>query len=343
MAASAPEATATDAQPQQTASSSKTPLYEASTQYRNWRFSRESLAQMRASMNEAAVKAIRSKIEANEPGSSANTTFLTPDEEVLLVKLYVAQVIAAGNKVRAQQETVSTAMSYLKRFYLRNTVMDWHPRNVMLTCLFLATKTCNAPLSIEYFVQQFQKTEPSDVLDLEFLVAQSLSFEFSSLPDLTIDLQESVYNAAMAQVQASRFTDAEFIYTPSQIALASLALTLPDAAKAWFNSKQSEAHPIDWAVIEEIMNLITTEGRPPNIDTVREIDRRLKLCKNPEKVPGSKAYVAKKMLEEKRAEERRNRKAAEAQKAIEEDPFGSDVAKPRIALVDYDDDDDDDD
>jgi hypothetical protein len=48
------------------ASPSKVPIYETSTQYRNWRFSMESLAQLRGSMNEVAVEAIRKKIEADE-------------------------------------------------------------------------------------------------------------------------------------------------------------------------------------------------------------------------------------------------------------------------------------
>lgn len=42
------------------------PLYNASTQFRNWRFSFEGLAEVRGSMNEAAVDAIRRKIEADE-------------------------------------------------------------------------------------------------------------------------------------------------------------------------------------------------------------------------------------------------------------------------------------
>lgn len=48
-----------------------------------------------------------------------------------------------------------------------------------LTALFLATKTTNNPISLEAYTAQIPRTEPSDVLDLEFLVAQSLNFEFS--------------------------------------------------------------------------------------------------------------------------------------------------------------------
>lgn len=48
-----------------TASSSKTSLYEGSTQYRHWRFSSEQLAQTRAALNGAAVSVIRNTFEAD--------------------------------------------------------------------------------------------------------------------------------------------------------------------------------------------------------------------------------------------------------------------------------------
>jgi len=48
-----------------------------------------------------------------------------------------------------------------------------------LTALYLATKTTNNPISIDTYASHIPKTAPSDVLDLEFLVAQSLEFEFA--------------------------------------------------------------------------------------------------------------------------------------------------------------------
>lgn len=44
----------------------KKPLYEASTQFKNWRYSPENLAQIRHSLNKAAVATIRDKLEADE-------------------------------------------------------------------------------------------------------------------------------------------------------------------------------------------------------------------------------------------------------------------------------------
>jgi len=70
------------------------------------------------------------------------------------------------------------------------------------------------------------------------------------------------------------------------------------------------------------------------------VDRRLRLCKNPEKVVGSKAYLAKKNDDERIEAEKRTKKAAESNKAMEgEDPFGTELKS--IGLVDYEDDDED--
>lgn len=78
----------------------------------------------------------------------------------------------------------------------------------------------------------------------------------------------------------------------------------------------------------------------PGVDMIREVDRRLKLCKNPEKVVGSSAYLAKKAEGERLAAEKRTKKADEIRNnIIGGDPFGSEFG----ATLDGDDDDDDED
>lgn len=153
----------------------------------------------------------------------------------------------------------------------------------------------------------------------------------------------------MSHVRASRLTDAELVYTPSQIALAALSLVAPDLAIQWSTSKISHASSSHLSadtlpvVIDNIKSLITSAGHPPNLEAVREVDRRLKLCKNPEKVVGSSAYLAKKAEEAKKVEEKRNRKAFELHQVIvmDGDPFGNELGGSRPA-ADVDDDDDDD-
>lgn len=45
------------------------------------------------------------------------------------------------------------------------------------------------------------------------------------------------------------------------------------------------------SIMQEISDIITQEGKAPDVERVREIDRRLRICKNPEKVEGSRASV----------------------------------------------------
>jgi len=92
-----------------------------------------------------------------------------------------------------------------------------------------------------------------------------------------------------------------------------------------------------------IKYIITQKGHPPDVEAVREVDRRLKLCKNPEKVPGSKAYLARQAEEQRRAEEKRHKKAEDVRRAItESNPFGNELNEDEKAtqLAELDDDDD---
>lgn len=108
-----------------------------------------------------------------------------------------------------------------------------------------------------------------------------------TLPDLEgqfNSIHES-YIAAIAHVRAARLTDVELIYTPSQIALACWRLVSPGLAEQWARAK---FEPDVISILPEIGQMILEEGKPPDVGRVREIDKRLRICKNPEKVPGTK-------------------------------------------------------
>ncbi len=163
-----------------------------------------------------------------------------------------------------------------------------------------------------------------------------------TLPDVSIEELSKAYETAHGHVRAARLTDAEFIYTPSQIALACFSLASPTLATAWARAKfPSSPQPAALEFLEPIKEIILRDGSPPDVEAVREVDRRLRLCKNPEKIPGTNAYIKKQQEKDRQADEKRLRKAEAARIAMEEgDPFGSELAKK--AAEDLDDDDDDD-
>jgi cyclin H len=57
---------------------------------------------------------------------------LSVEDELLLVRFYCSQ---CSNICRAgfglPEAVEATAISYIKRFYLKNSVMEWHPKNIM--------------------------------------------------------------------------------------------------------------------------------------------------------------------------------------------------------------------
>lgn len=63
--------------------------------------------------------------------------FLNAEEETLLVKLYITKITQLCGLFRFPEEVEATAVTYLKRFYLKNTVMDWHPKNVMYAVIYI--------------------------------------------------------------------------------------------------------------------------------------------------------------------------------------------------------------
>jgi cyclin H len=192
--------------------------------------------------------------------------------------------------------------------------MEWHPKVIMPTCLYLAAKTTNHNIPIKDFVKKFEKFKADDVLDLEFLVAQSLSFEFwvrgaeRALRGWALELQSSPVPGAGERAQralpkalealaASRMTDAEFLFSPAQIALACWRVADRELTDAFLNAKYDAAGegkvPFGIGrdellrVSGEVEAMVRTGEAQHDLKKVKEVDKRLKGCANPEKVPGT--------------------------------------------------------
>ena len=71
----------------------------------------------------------------------------------------------------------ATAVQYLKRFYLSNSPMTYHPKEMMAAALFLSTKTENHYTSLRSFASKLPTT-PENVVAPEFLLTQGLRFTF---------------------------------------------------------------------------------------------------------------------------------------------------------------------
>ncbi|CAG85103.2 DEHA2B03388p [Debaryomyces hansenii CBS767] len=239
-------------------------LYRRSTQYQLWSFTSESLQEAKQKINEKgrqhAIEEFNKALLKLKSGSKENVDkyqaeltseklldLLTLEEELKYLNFYCENIIKVVNSFRMPTQVKATAVSFFKKFYLVNSVMEYHPKNILYTCVFLAAKSENYFMSIESFCKALPKTEPKDVLDLEFIVLQSLKFtllvhhpfrplygfflDFQAvllhpsplMYDVNIDTIGGMYDKAKKWLSDyALLSDVAFLFSPPQIALAAM-------------------------------------------------------------------------------------------------------------------------
>jgi len=140
-----------------------------------------------------------------------------------------------------------TALSYIRRFYMSYSVMEFYPQNVMLLCVYLACKVDEYNICIDKFVAMLEETLQDEtgsfILTNELLLMEALKFSLTvhnsyrpldgfinqlkhSLPDFD---ESKIRGKAESFINDAMLTDATLLYTPSQIALAALNYSAENA------------------------------------------------------------------------------------------------------------------
>jgi cyclin H len=156
-------------------------MYHNSSQKRPWTSaSEEQLERLRADANRKFKrKAVgNGKVRVNDP------VFLEPYEEMTLCKYYEKRLLQFCSVLKPAMpwSVVGTACMYFKSFYLSNSVMEYHPRIIMLTCAFLACKVDEFNVSSPQFVGNLresplgQEKALEQILEYELLLIQQLNF-----------------------------------------------------------------------------------------------------------------------------------------------------------------------
>jgi len=151
----------------------------------------------------------------------------------------------------------ATALTYLKRFYFKHSVMEYDISNMVLTCIFLATKTEEKYMALSQFLEKVNEIAESKnlsnaiIFKNELVLLQGLNCELMvyhpyrslyayahDLHEMIGDLADEVYDGAQKTItEILKSTEAMFLYSPSVIALASLYMFNPDIAKTFMANK----------------------------------------------------------------------------------------------------------
>ncbi|KAK6353627.1 hypothetical protein TWF696_005590 [Orbilia brochopaga] len=186
-------------------------LYASSTQCKTWSFGPSTLSTIRQNTNAAGIRSIkrgwkRARLEASSSNTPAATTPipstastptlaaattpsidpaaipdpepLTPEEELTLVHYYILRLVDLSDIYNFPSNVKSTACIFLSRFHLHHSVQSYHPKHLIHTVLFLATKTENHYIPLSDFCKRVPKLTPEAVLKHEFTVAGGVRWDF---------------------------------------------------------------------------------------------------------------------------------------------------------------------
>ncbi|TPX38173.1 hypothetical protein SmJEL517_g00183 [Synchytrium microbalum] len=233
-------------------------LYEQSTQYRHWRRTSSELLQIRQDTHLQAVERVTLllKDELRHKNSiSADELPSPPTSQQIhnVVKFFEHGAHNFSEHFRNLNKETNknwsdraTAIIFLKRWALYNSLIDHDQKLLPATCLYLALKCENVPIARDEYLLALGKTAPSaeQLLDYEGRILQGIGFELSvrhpfwPLKGFYIKLHEYIQATAPAMLHSSHFgnlsksyaeahrlvlasslTDLYFTHWPAQIAL----------------------------------------------------------------------------------------------------------------------------
>lgn len=284
-------------------------MYHSSTQKRHWTFrSEEELARRRADAN----RKFKCKAVANGKVQQNDLFLLEPHEELVVCKYYEKRLLdfCSVFKPAMPRSVVGSACMYFKRFYLNNSVMEYHPRIIMLTCAFLACKVDEFNVSSAQFVGNLrespvgQEKALEQILEYELLLIQQLNFHlivhnpYRPFEGFLIDLKtrypllenpETLRKTADDFLNRVALTDACLLYTPSQIALTAI---LSSASRAGINMesylseslllKENKASLTQLLDGMKCMKNMVKKYELPHPEEVGSLKQKLEKCHSPE-------------------------------------------------------------
>lgn len=94
----------------------------------------------RTRANEAGVNfVLKLRAEHGEPTTDLNP--VTPSEELELICFYAYKLAAKGVDLWPRK-VIATAVTFLKRFYLKHSIIQHEVTKIAFACLYIAGKVC---------------------------------------------------------------------------------------------------------------------------------------------------------------------------------------------------------
>lgn len=291
-------------------------MYPISTQRKNWTFADENeLTRLREVCNQQHLTRHGSQMDE----SIRKQFFLNAEEERVLLKFYEIQLMDFCKRFNPPMPrcVIGTAFHYFKRFYLYNSSMDYHPKEILATCVFLSCKVEEFILSIGQFVANIKgdREKAADIiLNNELLLMKQLNYHltvhnpYKPVEGFLIDIKtrcalsnpERLRHGIDEFLERTILTDACLLYAPSQIALAAVLHAASKeqenldsyVTETLFKDAGRDKLGILIEAVRKIRSMVKMVEHPPR-DRVKSIEKKLEKCRNQENNPDSEIYKQK--------------------------------------------------
>lgn len=289
-------------------------MFHSSSQRKYWIFnSPDEINGQRQAVNEKYCETHSARCKKKDPSNF----FLKASEERALLRYYEHLLRDFCRKFRPPMPVtvMGTANAYFKRFYINNTVMDYHPKHIMLTCVYLACKVEEFNVSISQFCDNLPRGNEAaceNILNCELMVIRQLNFQltihnpFRPLEGFLIDLKtrypllkdpEQLRRGAEEFLHRAMASDAILLFTPSQISLAAILTSASKqkmnidkyVTEALLGGEKSDNLKDIISTIKKIKQLVA-QVPPVNFEEVKKLERKLDHCLNEEFDPESEIY-----------------------------------------------------
>lgn len=286
-------------------------MFPTSTQKKHWLFADESeIVQCRSTANQRFI----GKHGPSVAEDKRSDWFLTAAEEKTITQYYQYHLrdFCRAFQPPMPKAVLGTATHYFKRFYIHSSVMDFHPKGILVTCVYLACKVEEFNVSIGQFVGNVKgdKEKATDIiLNNELTVMHAVNYHltvhnpFRPVEGLLIDIKTRCTTLPDADrlrpgidefLDAILFTDAVLLFAPAQIALAAVlhaVSRLQTNLDAYVTSQllAKAVKPQLQALVEAVrkIRLMAKTLEPPQRDVVKQLEKKLERCRNQENNPES--------------------------------------------------------
>ncbi|KAI1733099.1 cyclin-H [Ditylenchus destructor] len=284
-------------------------MYTSSTQKKCWTFcDQKELSLLRTKANQN----YRDKYCQFLVSDDKEEHLLTPSEEIMLCKIFGCTGIRFGDEfLPTMWPSVQwTALAYFKRFYLQHSVMEYSPRNVMLTCYYLACKVDEFNVTIDQFVDNMSGDRESNIKtisSLEPVLMQEMGYQltvhcpFRPFEGHIIDMKTKCsLDLDIVRPYSTEFFKKALIgdillrYPPSQIALAAIKYGLEQIEQTSFVFDNYLTKLLEYNMpmthtdekltlekfqlrIDEICNTVIEQAQPVDPNQTSELQSKMQL------------------------------------------------------------------